>query len=232
MGNSIGFRNNKPGCARVLAISALTLIAAFSAGAEVVNFDDLPANFITGFPPTYAGLNWQGFQALNVPQLIGLDGATAPYATSVVSSPNVAFNFACDAATEAIAHTCNTADFSAAAPFSLDSAYLAGAYQDGLQVLVTGYLGGNVVDSETLTVSYSTGAQLVTFDWLNVDDVTFESWGGTRVAGCCGSGSDFTMDNLTVDLGAGSVPEPSTFMLLASVLAVTGCRRKILSISQ
>jgi hypothetical protein len=133
----------------------------------------------------------------------------------VVSPSSVAFNSACNADTEQIANTCNVAQISAANPFKLISAYFAGAYSDGLQLSVTGYLGANVVDSETLTVNYSNGATLFGFNWHDIDRVSFESWGGAQAA-CCGSGSDFTMDNLTIS-GPTATPEPSLFAPLLAL---------------
>jgi PEP-CTERM motif len=199
---------------------ALAPVSPLKASAETITFDDIPTNSLTSVPSTYAGLSWQGFFVFNVEDASGPGEA---YNSGVASPPNVAFNAACDAATQAVADTCNIAEFSSSSPFTFGSTYLTGAYNNGLQVLVTGYLAGNVEDTELLTVYYSFGATLFNFDWEDLDQVSFESWGGTQIASGSGSGSNFTMDNLTVDLSTsqptGSVPEPSTFVSLAAALA-------------
>ena len=115
----------------------------------------------------------------------------------MVSSNNVAFNA-----------SANTATISGAT-FNLNSAYLTGAWNNGLQLRVEGYANGTKTYDNTYTIN-ATGPTLIDFNYLGVDSVDFNSFGGTQNPGFTSSGEQFVMDNLSVTL----VPEPSAPALL------------------
>jgi hypothetical protein len=107
--------------------------------------------------------------------------------------------------------------FNAKSPFNLNSAYLTAAWNDGLQVEVEGFTGNTLTYDNTYTIN-TEGPTLINFDYLDVDEVEFTSYGGVN-PGYDGSGTEFAMDNLSVTL---NVPEPSTYALggLAAVLLI------------
>jgi len=170
-------------------------IGIASAQTELIKFD----NFSPGIPGaqipnSYAGLQWSNFYVLNAlteNSVYGDDG----YVNGMVSSPNVAYN----------SFGTNASISISSGSFNLNSAYLAGAWNDGLQVQAEGFVGNTLTYNNTYTVN-SLGPTLINFDYLGVDEVMFISFGGTPHGyPSNGSGTHFVMDNLSVTL----VPEPS-----------------------
>jgi hypothetical protein len=195
----------------VLALAAwLVIIGTACAQTETLTFDDLSFNGLDGqIPNGYGGLQWNNFFVQNTAQgtnLLGISG----YFNGLVSPTNVAFNaFG------------GTASFSASNAFNLDSAYLTGAWNDGLQVEVQGFVGDTLTYDNTYTVS-SLGPTLINFNYLGVDEVELISSGGTA-HGYEETGEQFVMDNLTI-----TVPEPATVALVGlavSILILRGWHR-------
>jgi hypothetical protein len=200
---------------RILALLAPVagLTLADPASAKVITFDDLPDNSLYNhIPNPYDGFDWSA-------HFLYVDGADYPYPsgyqTGVVSAPNVAFN-----------GDGRQVSFSRRTPFELDSFYLTAAWRDGLEVTVTGYLSGVMVDSTTLTVNTS-GPTLETFNW-DVNKVVFDSFGGVSVGF---TGYQFVLDNLSVSSvpessirfnSLAAVPESSTWALMLVGFAVLG----------
>jgi hypothetical protein len=177
---------------------AIALLASSNAVADIVTFDDIAEGTI---PNGYAGFNWGQFGVA--------EGALhgAGYANGVVSPDNVAFN-----------EWANVAMISDGA-FNFEGAYLTGAWNDGLNVNIKGYLGGAVVyDTTVVTSAYM--ATWFDFDYLNVDALEFTSFGGIAVPGWNGSGEHFAMDNFTVS----AVPVPGAVLLGMLGLSVAGAR--------
>ncbi|WP_164675549.1 IPTL-CTERM sorting domain-containing protein [Ottowia oryzae] len=86
--------------------------------------------------------------------------------------------------------------------FTLNSAYLTAAWNDGLQVRVEAFRSGASVQVLTFTPSATT-ATLVTFPGMvNVDRVVFSSAGGTLHPGYVGSGNTthFVLDDVNYTL--------------------------------
>lgn len=95
---------------------------------------------------------------------------------------------------------------------------MTGAWSDGLQVEVQGFAGGRQIYDNTYTVN-STTPSLINLNYFGVDSVRFSSFGGEDHGYEIGSGEQFALDNLTIEL----IPEPSGFALAgigAAVLAV------------
>lgn len=100
--------------------------------------------------------------------------------------------------------------------FNLTSAYMAAAWYNGLQVLVQGFLDGVQVYSKN-TGPLGFNETLVTFDWVNIDEVRFASVDGTGtvIDNQSTYNRAFVMDNLTVSY----VPESGSIALLLAGLA-------------
>jgi hypothetical protein len=85
--------------------------------------------------------------------------------------------------------------------FNFLSAYLTGVYNSNLNVEVQGFSGTNLLYDQTVMAS-ATNSTLFTFNYLNIDRVTCNSFGGD-IALTNGSGARFAMDNFTFEF----VPE-------------------------
>jgi hypothetical protein len=185
-----------------ICLGALGLVGRL--GAVVITFDDLPATPPPGggtsIPSGYAGFAWNNFDYETVMNNLALN--PSGYLNWMVSPGNVAFN---GAGTPAL--------FSGTA-FNLMSAYLTGAWNDGLNLEVQGFVGALLVYDNHYTVN-STAPTLINFNYLGVDEVNFISSGGTAHGYAGGAGQQFVLDNLTV-----ATPEPSSFVL--AVLGILG----------
>jgi hypothetical protein len=129
--------------------------------------------------------------------LHGLDGTY--YA--VVSASNVVFN-AVGNPTEIDSPSTN---------FNFLSAYLTGAWNSNLNIEVQGFNGPTML-YDTTVVASATSPTLFAFNYLNIDRLYFNSFGGQSAGFPYGGGSNFEMDNFTFDF----VPEPSSFLLTAA----------------
>lgn len=192
----------------LLAVALVTLPVASVSAQQTITFDDLSTSCFGGPPPYfcqiqdgYAGLNWSNFDVLSTTTRNQPSG----YLNGTITPPNVAFNGgASDASILSIVN-----------PFTLNSGYFTAAWNDGLQLALTGYVGS----TPTYFVSYLLNTQtpqLLTFDWVNLSRVSFVSSGGVN-HGYNGQGSVFVLDNLTVNQTS-AVPEPASLALLATGL--------------
>jgi hypothetical protein len=179
--------------------------------ATVVAFDDLPEN--TGdaslIPNNYQGLVWSNFGAVNSilnTNNLGLTG----YYYGMVSVSNVAFN--------AVG---NPAEIDSATNFNFLSAYFTGAWNSNLNIQVQGFRGAAMLYATTVVVS-ATSPTPFAFNYLNIDHLYFNSFGGDVAFNHAG-GPHFVMDNLTFEF----VPEPSTLLLTgAGVLMLCVFRKR------
>jgi hypothetical protein len=188
-----------------------SLIATGNVYADVITFDNLPPPG-GAIPNGYGGFNWSNFAYLTSSQF-PLSG----YLNGTVSSPNVGYNsFANPASFTSLGDT----------PFTLTSLFLTGAWNDGLNVQITGSLGGSVLDTQTFIVS-AAGPTLETLDWTGIDTVSISTSGGTHNPNFDEFGTQVVVDNITTS----AVPEPSTFGLVGSgVLALAGAIRRRLMV--
>ena len=195
-----------------------------------ITFDDLSPSPTLEIPSPYAGLDWSsGFYVMDTALFSAQNGPNG-YSNGVVSAPNVAFNAAGDPVTISVP----------TGTFTLNSVYFTAAWSDGLSITVSGYDGGaldedgnyvgggTLLDAITLTVN-TTGPTLETFNWTGVTSVLFSASGGNHHSGYIGSGTEFAMDNLTVNSSVSqpSVPEPSAVILLATMLGLVGFRLRV-----
>jgi hypothetical protein len=136
--------------------------------AELITFDDLPPPAIgccSLIPDGYGGLQWgSGLAYAN--GLTVADGSTG-YTKGTVSSTNIAYIGG------------NNATFSSSSTFGFESFYLTAAWNDGLNVSVTGKLNGTIVQSANFVVDTSSPSFEI-LNWSNINEVDFSSSGGTE----------------------------------------------------
>jgi hypothetical protein len=186
-----------------ILIAAALAVTAFAAPASAITltFDDMGA--YTDIGAGYNGFDFNNFYTLDTTQY-----QPSGYVNDVISANNIVYNaFGSDAS------------ISAATPFEMTSAWLAGAWNDGLTVRVTGYLDSALQYSQDFTVNTS-GPSLVTFNHASVNNVVFSSFGG-QSGPYEGGGNHFAMDNLTLN-GGGAVPEPASWALIVAGFGMIG----------
>ncbi len=198
----------------LLLLSFLTLFVFSTASTRsqtVITFDDM--SIISNGVPLetvitngYQALNWENFYTEN-----GLYDAkkfgTNGYYYGVLTISNVAYN---GGGTPAEVD-------SSSANFNFQSAYLTGAFNSNLNIEVQGFRGGTPL-YDTTVVASATSPTLFTFNYLDIDRLTFNSSGGQSAGFPVGGGEQFAMDNLTFEF----VPEPSS-LLLATTGALLLC---------
>jgi hypothetical protein len=206
----------------ILALAFLLPIAASgSALADLLTFDDLQPPNAGGIPmpKSYYGLKYRNFYFVDSTLI---DEPTG-YQNGTVSPNNVIFNYSPNGAPASFISV-------GGIPFSLNSFYLTGAFNDGLNVTVTASRLGVVLDTTTFIVS-TTGPTLETLNWSGIDTLQFNSFGGIPHNGFV-QGEQFVLDNVTINENVPSpIPEPQTLALFGSgVLAALGAARRRLRV--
>jgi hypothetical protein len=181
-----------------LAITGAALASlgvALPAQALTINFDNLPSDQLQTIPNGYQGFNWTGFSTIE-PATFYPNGSG--YQSGVVSGNIVAFN-----------NGGAPASFSSATPFTLNNAFLTGAWNNGLTVLVQGFEGDSNTASFAQSVVVGTiSPTLFTNNFTGlINRVTFSSSGGVN-AGFNFSGTQFALDNLNLTVNAPPDPNP------------------------
>jgi hypothetical protein len=190
----------------LLLFSILTLLffSTLSTRSQtVITFDDM-LSYSNGVPLSsavitngYQGLNWANFHTLNGPldaKMFGTNG----YYYGMLTASNVAVN-----------DFGNSAEIdSSGTNFNFLSAYLTGAWNSNLNIEVQGFSGATML-YDTTVVASATSPTLFTFDYLNINSLTFNSFGGQPAFGV--NADQFAMDNFTFEF----VPEPSSLLLTA-----------------
>ena len=189
---------------KVLALPlACFILLAFRAtptrSQTLVTFDDLSAAPPGNIPKGYEGLTWSNLWVLNG-IIVGTSMGTNGYYYGVVSPSNVAFN-AGGGPAEIDSPGTN---------FDFLSAYFTGAWNSNLNIEVQGFRDTNLVYDETKVVS-ATSPTLLTFDYLDIDRLYFDSYGGQSAGFLDGGGVIFAMDNFEFEY----IPEPSSLLLTA-----------------
>lgn len=200
----------------VVSISAAAAIASAGSIPELLTFDDLTGGY--GGDPIedgYGYLDWDNFWYANVQSLTNEYGPSG-YANGLVSGDNVAFNAYGAPATVSDPYS-----------FDLNSGYFTAAWNDGLNLAVQAYdQEGNPIAGDFLLTELNTsGPTFISFDWTDVYSVTFNSYGGTQNQNYFGSGTQFVLDNLNVNVT--NVPGPLAAVPFATgLIALVRRRRK------
>lgn len=177
---------NRPalfGLVVTLALSAATPAAR----GDVISFDDL-SDGGSGTPIAngYGGFNWTNFSVLNTATYYANPSG---YANGTTSPTNIAYN-AWGA----------PALITAATPFNFVGGNFAAAWNDGLQLRVVGYSGGNLVGDNTYTLGTS-GASWLNVGLNGIDTLLLISSGGKSNSSFGGSGDHFVLDDFTYTFG-------------------------------
>jgi hypothetical protein len=186
---------------RKLVALLVALVATTAANAAVITFDSLPGA-LEPVPDGYSGLSWTNVFALNG---ITYSGNPSGYQAGVVSSPIVAFNSAGV-----------PAEFSSETTFNFVSAYLTSAWRDGLQVLVEGFDGATLLYSSTVFPSATSPTNFL-FNFNGVNRVRFTPSGGTIHPGYSGTGTNFAMDNVSINTNT-EIPEPLSLVVFGGLI--------------
>jgi hypothetical protein len=164
----------------------LSLALASNANALLINFDDVNAPFISTVPSGYNGYTWNNFAIAN-----GNNNPNTGYQIGIVSQANIAFNLGSTPA------YISKSDF-----FNLNSGYFTAAWNNDLQLTVTGFTdegGSNQKYISTYTLQTTAPSKIV-FNWTGIKRILFSSSGGTDAdATDGGGGAHFALDNLCID---------------------------------
>ena len=145
------------------------------------------------------------FAVLNAVAYTGLNGSNGFY-NGMISISNVALNgFGAPA------------EIDSSTNFNFLTVYLTAAWNSNLNIEVQGFSGA-IMLYDTTVVASATSPTLFTFDYLNIDRLYFNSFGGEYAGFPNGSAEHFAMDNLTFEF----VPEPSPLLLTAAAALLSG----------
>jgi hypothetical protein len=197
-----------------LLLGIFSTLPLFSARSQtVVTFDDLYDNgFGRLITNAYQGLTWSNFGVVNsILTTKSVGGFSNGYIYGMESVSNVAFNYAG-----------NPAEIdSSGTSFNFFSAYLTGAWKSNLNIEVEGFNGAQEI-YDTIVVASATNPTLFTFNYLDIDRLYFNAYGGEDAFGPNG-GNNFAMDNFMFEF----IPEPSSLLLtFLGVLILWGFRKR------
>jgi len=185
-----------------LALFALVSLPLISGRSQtLITFDDLSQTSTglvsTNIPNGYEGLTtWSNMFVVNAVRDTAANG-TNGYYYGMMSASNVAYNgFGLPAEID-----------SPGSNFDFLSAYFTGAWNSNLNIEVQGFGTGGLLYDTTVVVS-ATSPTLFTFNYLDIDRLYFDSYGG-EVAFGPSPEYNFVMDNMTIDF----IPEPSSLLL-------------------
>jgi hypothetical protein len=192
----------------VVVTAVLAFTSCSGVAQTIVTFDDLNETGSGSFLSSpYQGLVWSNFSCNNAILDTGIlariqgssitsNGLTGDY-YGLVSPSNVA-----GAASAEVDSTLTN--------FNFLSVYLTGFLSSNLSIEVEGYEGSMLLYDSTVIAS-ATNPTLFTFNYMNIDRLSFNGLGGQPAFGIDNSSSNvWIMDNFTFEF----VPEPSTFLLV------------------
>lgn len=192
---------------------ALSLMLGFASlgqnsFADIISFDDLPATEIADtIANGYQGFDWSMFGYVHKYAL-----PNTGFEKGVVSGEYAAYNeFAATATTGG-----NSFDF--------NGAYLTAAWNDGLNIEVTGSLGGTTKYIKTVFTN-TKQSQWFDFNFWEIDALSFRAFGGTRNPDLDSDGEFFILDNFTYNEPRPPVAEaaePSTMVLFGLGIVLLG----------
>ena len=134
--------------------------------------------------------------------------------TGTVSGDNVAFNAWAEAASITSSNI-----------FDFDGAYLTAAWRNGLNITVAGYENDSLLYSTTVVVD-TTGPAWFDFNYVGIDRLEFDSFGGEDVS-IYRSGEHFAMDDFTSTPSTPiSNPSPGAILLGSIGVGLVGWLRR------
>jgi VCBS repeat-containing protein len=155
-----------------------TLVVNGVTDPTTLTFDDITTNDGAIVPSGYGGLSWSGAWVLNATTYFTQDSG---YFRGTTSGEYVTYNSGMLSVTDPVDE------------FDFVGVTLTAAWNDDLNIDVTGYRDGVELYSRTVVVSDDEPTPF-TFNWEDVDRVTFQAYGGTD-AGTPGGGPYLAMDD-------------------------------------
>jgi len=193
---------------RILVFALAVLLVPSMAQAQTLDFEDAQLGFL---PNGYGGFNWSNFVAYNTADLFN-----GGYDTGAVSGDQAIYN--------AFGNSASVLGVGTSNPFSLSSAWVTAAWNEGMQLQVRGFLNGTVQYTQAFDVFYDQAVQLA-FNTALVDQVEFSAVGGTDASQTdSGSGTQMAFDDMAFNVV--EVPEPGLIILLSSGLLGLGIARR------
>jgi hypothetical protein len=195
----------------LLLVSALFMVASASqASTTLVTFDDISTPGNNGpVPDSYKGLTWINLDYVD-PFHHGGDWAQSGAGNGIVTLPY-----------DVISKPGLPAEIKSETPFTLNSAYFAANWKDGLQVTVKGEFEGAITHTQTFIVNTS-GSTREFFNWQNIDTVLITAAGGVHNTSLSGNDTSFAIDNLIINGPVSPAPEPETYAMLLAGLGLVG----------
>ena len=183
------------------AAISLSILSANPAQAATITFDNVTNSQLDLIGNQYEGFNWTNFGVIK-------DGFynNSGYNNGIVSGEYTGFNA-----------WGQTATVSSNTLFDFNGAFLAAAWNNGLNIQVDGFRDGLNLFSKTVRVD-TDAATWFDFNFLDIDRVSFTSFGGTD-AGLDAGGNQLVIDNFTFNDQPTSqaVPEPGTIAALGLI---------------
>lgn len=181
-------------------LASIALVGCGAAEAGVITFEDLNPGYDTygQLPSNYAGFTWSD---------------SASFVTNGLV-PGTGFQFGTNGSVSMFDNDGGLISMSSATPFNFSSAYVTAAWNTNENVLVQGLRNGVLEYSTTINTSYNSPTDF-NFNFRNVDSVVFTPLDGGTDAGLgAGAGNHIAIDDIGFSPVA-SVPEPSTYALMA-----------------
>jgi hypothetical protein len=183
-----------------LMLSVALIFSGQTTFANVITFDDIPSmERPVVIQDGYGGFNWNNFNVYNH-NWAQIRNSESGYYNGVVSGDWVGYN-----AWANVASIDN-------GNFTFTGAYLTGVWNDGLNVNVVGKRDGVEIYNTTFVVD-TYGPKWCNFDFTDIDNLVFTSFGGTAHPKLPGHGEHFVIDNFTFIQK--SVPEPTTLSIIS-----------------